>query len=128
MTIVQIMMHRELSVEDGQQILANMSQAIVGRAPTATFGVVHLPGQTRRENPFPEWFRTAIEKSKFRYQDINLVYQRKFSEEHLAIKFMEWFDTSFRPFCIQQAGEEFTKNVHIRVMGEHEDLGSSDSF
>ena len=128
--LVQVMMHRELSPEEGQRILGNMSQELVGRAAmfTHAFGVLHLEGQTRRENPFPQWFRDAIEKSEFHYSDVNLVYQREFEKEHLAVMFMKWFDRVLRPYCVRVGGAEFAQRVHIRVMDEHEWTSDSESF
>lgn len=130
MTIVQIMLHRELSPEEGQRILENMSQELTGRAAmfTHAFGLLHLPGQTRRENPFPQWFREVIEKSSFHYNDVNLVYQREFEREHRAIEFMDWFDRVLRIYCAGVGGEDFAKLLHVRVMTEHEWTVDSDSF
>lgn len=130
MPMVQIMMHRELSPEEGQRILENMSQELTGRAAmfTHAFGLLHLPGQTRRDNPFPQWFRDVIAKSNFHYSDVNLTYQREFEKEHLAVTFMEWFDRMLRPYCARVGGEDFAKKLHVRVMDDHEWVVNSDSF
>ena len=130
MPIVQIMMHRELSSDEGQRILENMGQALTGTAAMIphAFGVLHLPGQTLRDNPFPQWFRDAIEQSKFHYNEVNLMYQREFEREHLAVEVMNWFDQMLRPYCKAMGGEEFAQQIHIRVMDDHEWSSGSDSF
>jgi hypothetical protein len=128
MPLVQIMMNRVLTPEEGQTLLAAMNKEIQDRAPTETYQVLHLPGQTRRENPFPEWFQQDIVKSQCSYDEINLVYRRRFESEDAAVKFMRWFENMFRPYCERRGGADFAKNLQIRVMDEHDWIAGSDSF
>jgi len=131
-TMVQVMVHRELSPEEGQRHLEQMATEVKRGAATPGFGMLHIPGVTRRENPFPEWMQKALERNDLVYNEINLAYQASFPTIQKANAFRMFFDATFRPYVIAAPHQKTVPfdvdQLHIRVMEEDEMTDGKTSF
>lgn len=122
-----ILVHRQLTPQQGQAALEQMQQEIDRQIGTAGFGAVRLPGVNQFENPFPDWFRQQAERWLLRYNDINYSYQRQYERRESAQAALDWFANEVRPW-MRMHDPAFEQTVTVRVMDANEETTGLDSF
>lgn len=129
MVQLQLFVHRQLTPEQGQLYLAEMFE-VGGRFTTqGGVGTVKIPSVTRHENPFPAWLQAAIRSwGKCSYDSVNMCFIFRYEYEDGAEVAREWIDSYFRPWVKVNYPAFNIDLLHVRVMGEHEDVQGSDSF
>ncbi len=128
MVLLQLFIHRQLTPDQGQMYLNEMFT--VGKHnPQGGVAAVKIPMVTRHENPFPAWLQAAIRSwGKCAYDSVNMCYIFRYEYEDGAEIAREWIDTHFRPWTKAHYPAFDIDLLHVRVMGEHEDVQGSDSF
>jgi hypothetical protein len=134
--MLQIIIHRELGIEEGQNMLDSMGAELRNRETDQLqggFGKLHIPGVTRRDNEFPQWFRDALQQAvtgtKFVYDKVNLYYYRDFVTEDAAEVFDRFFHTKFREaFAAEPEKLSFLDTLHIRIMDDHPELSDKKTY
>ena len=130
----QVMIRRELTPQEGQAMLEQLTKAIDAQqasAPVGGTGVIKVPGITRHDDPFPPWLRDRLVNTVgLSYDPINFCYVRAFPTEQGAVDLMNWFEQHYRPWMLKvhsNEGEIISK-VQTRVMDDHADLQGLDNF
>lgn len=128
MPLIQVFMHREWSAEDGLSALETMGQHLQGTVATGQ-GRLHVPGITRRDNPFPVWLQTELGRNGFVYNAINLAYQKEVPDEAAGERFCQWFDSVFRVHYAPYPKYNATiQQVHVRVMMDAEETQHRETY